>query len=320
MSDAADDKDEAAPAVVFDLEAETTIFVTRGMCSDLRPQGIVLHHPDGLVVKRRPDRAEQQRAGWTGRSGTWHESAHTRDDPTCARAEKADTRDGRTDAPDETADAGNEGTGTRDGQANSREAAEIVLWSDRSPHRVEVLAPAGTLTVYNVWREARETFGMTGEAGIRAADLAEGTVMIECSDGHPPAESVDLRVELVFWQSGAPPAGDVARDAHGRLGDDIDIAPSGARRHEAPDLSAEAFDADFALADEQGQPVAEPVRPEPDPDIAESGLAQPEAGLTADDAPQRSSDGAPDPRSAEAPRLRSPRPGWLRVPRRPGGR
>jgi len=265
VSGSAEGSTEATSALAFELDAETTIFVTRDIHSDLRAQGIVLHHPDGLVV----DSAENH-------------------------------ADGHAYTPDERADTGAERAGRRDERAC--EAEEIVLWSDRSPHCVELLAPAGPLTIYNVWREGRETFGLTGEAGIRATDLAEGTVMIECSDGHPPAQSVDLRLELAFWQTGPQQTGDA-----GSTDDSSDGWP------DDPDHES-------ALADgEQVQPEAGLAKSgfdsgQPDADLPETGLT--EQG----DAPQRSSAEPAAPPSAEALRLRSPRPGWLRGPRRPGGR
>lgn len=238
-----------AASIAFDLDTPTVVFVTRGIHSDLRPQGIVLHHPCGLRVSHAPASAS---------------TAGTDDRADDAQAGTALTAFGWT------------------------EATEIVLWSDRSPHSVELLVPEGTLTIYNVWREGRNTFGLTGEAGISATDLEEGAVMVECSDGYPPAESVDLRVELAFWEA-EPHSSEGDNAGPGASGGDSDPLPDGSPRQTA-------VPGQGSLDVETG-------------DLSGSG-----------DAPQPSNAEPTEP-SPEGPRrLQLPRPGWLRAPHRPGGR
>ena len=70
-------------------------------------------------------------------------------------------------------------------------AKELVLWSTTSP--IEV-----TVFVRNVWRDNAAMHGLLGNAMIRDFELPDGAVMLECSDGHAPRESTDLRVELRF--------------------------------------------------------------------------------------------------------------------------
>ncbi len=221
--------------VSFELAAETVVFVSRGLHSDLRPQGLVLHHQSGLLV-------------------------------------------------------------------NDASATEVVLWSDRSPHSVEVLAPAGVLTVWNVWREGRETFGLIGEAGIATTDLFEGAVMIECSDGHPPAESVDLRVELAFWDA-VPSEGESA-DLDGA---DLDVAAA-IRPDEV--LLASSIGSVEAPADGHGPRMPRPgwLRAPRHPVLWQFRQVErlPASGAEPTAAP-----------SADGHRPRSPRPGWLRAPRHP---
>lgn len=77
-------------------------------------------------------------------------------------------------------------------------AKEIVLWSTTAPIEVTVSVPAGSLMVWNVWRDNGAMHGLLGDAEIREIALPDGTVMLECSDGHAPSESTDLRIELRF--------------------------------------------------------------------------------------------------------------------------
>ena len=77
-------------------------------------------------------------------------------------------------------------------------AKELVLWSTTSPMEVTVFVPAGSLMVWNVWRDNAAMHGLLGNAVIRDFELPDGGVMLECSDGHAPKESTDLRVELRF--------------------------------------------------------------------------------------------------------------------------
>jgi len=77
-------------------------------------------------------------------------------------------------------------------------AKELVLWSTTSPIEVTVFVPVGSLIVWNVWRDNAAMHGLLGNAMIRDFELPDGAVMLECSDGHAPRESTDLRVELRF--------------------------------------------------------------------------------------------------------------------------
>jgi len=77
-------------------------------------------------------------------------------------------------------------------------ARELVLWATTAPIEVSVSVPAGSLMVWNVWRDNGATHGLLGDAEIRSFDLPDGGVMLECSDGYAPSESTDLRVELRF--------------------------------------------------------------------------------------------------------------------------
>lgn len=77
-------------------------------------------------------------------------------------------------------------------------AKEIVLWSNTAPIGVTLRVPAGSLTMWNVWRDNGAVHGLLGDSEIREIEMPDGSVMLECSDGYAPAESTDLRVELQF--------------------------------------------------------------------------------------------------------------------------
>lgn len=77
-------------------------------------------------------------------------------------------------------------------------AKELVLWSTTAPMAVTVCVPAGSLIVWNVWRDNGAMHGLLGNAEIRTIELPNGGVLLECCDGHAPSASTDLRVELSF--------------------------------------------------------------------------------------------------------------------------
>ncbi len=85
-------------------------------------------------------------------------------------------------------------------------AKELVLWSTTAPNEVTVSVPAGSLVVWNVWRDNGAMHGLLGDAEIRRFELPDGGLMLECSDGYAPRESTDLRVELHFDPAPTDPA------------------------------------------------------------------------------------------------------------------
>ncbi len=73
----------------------------------------------------------------------------------------------------------------------------IVLWADTAPKTVEVEAPSGRLSIWNVWRDDIEQAWL-GWAGIRLTHTNQGDLLLDCSDGHEPGTATDIEVALSF--------------------------------------------------------------------------------------------------------------------------
>lgn len=76
-------------------------------------------------------------------------------------------------------------------------AKRIVLWADTAPEVVEVEAPGGRLSIWNVWRDEIEQ-AWVGWAGIRLTHDDDGDLLLSCSDGHEPGTTTDIEVALNF--------------------------------------------------------------------------------------------------------------------------
>ncbi|MEM9201149.1 MAG: hypothetical protein AAGC53_05800 [Actinomycetota bacterium] len=79
------------------------------------------------------------------------------------------------------------------------DASRMVLWSDAAPEQVEVIVPAGRLTIWNVWREAGAVQAWIGAAGIRRIELdnpaCDFGVRLLAFDGHK-GSTPDLEVDI----------------------------------------------------------------------------------------------------------------------------
>lgn len=85
------------------------------------------------------------------------------------------------------------------------EAHRIVLWNTSAPAVVDVATTAaGSLRVWNVWRDGDLTQAWQGEADIAVVDEGE-SLHLRCSDGHP-GPGGDLVVELRFDRAWTQPA------------------------------------------------------------------------------------------------------------------
>lgn len=73
----------------------------------------------------------------------------------------------------------------------------LVLWSDTAPELVDVEASAGRLSVWNVWRDEIDQ-AWVGWSGIRLGPAEEAGIILRCSDGHPPGNTVDIELALGF--------------------------------------------------------------------------------------------------------------------------
>lgn len=82
-------------------------------------------------------------------------------------------------------------------QLGATTAKRIVLWADTAPEAVEVEAPRGRLSIWNVWRDEIEQ-AWVGWAGIRLTHEDNGDLLLSCSDGHEPGTATDIEVTLNF--------------------------------------------------------------------------------------------------------------------------
>jgi len=73
----------------------------------------------------------------------------------------------------------------------------FVLWSDTAPELVEVEASAGRLSVWNVWHDEIDQ-AWVGWSGIRLSAPDDAHIILRCSDGHPPGDTVDIELALGF--------------------------------------------------------------------------------------------------------------------------
>jgi len=76
-------------------------------------------------------------------------------------------------------------------------STRLVLWSDTAPEYVEVEALPGRLSVWNVWRDEIDQ-AWIGWSGIRLIPVDEAGLILRCSDGHPPGDTVDIELALGF--------------------------------------------------------------------------------------------------------------------------
>lgn len=88
---------------------------------------------------------------------------------------------------------------------NDARATRFVLWTDTAPDEVRIEAPAGRLTVWNVWNEDGSVHAWIGAAGIRRKPMDAGdhdaAARFVASDGHPPLRA-DLEFELLIDAAG----------------------------------------------------------------------------------------------------------------------
>lgn len=82
-------------------------------------------------------------------------------------------------------------------RVNGVDESRFVLWADVAPDEVEVHAPAGRLTFWNVWETDGAVHAWIGEAGIMLDELDDGTTRLQASDGHGE-RTVDLEVEITI--------------------------------------------------------------------------------------------------------------------------
>lgn len=80
-----------------------------------------------------------------------------------------------------------------------RETSTAVLWSDTAPDTVELIASAGRLTLWNVWRHEGAVHAWIGDAGIRRVDVddhdSDFALRLLATDGFGSA-SPTLEVEV----------------------------------------------------------------------------------------------------------------------------
>lgn len=92
-----------------------------------------------------------------------------------------------------------------DVRVGAHETPRIVLWSTSAPATVDVVTTkAGSLRIWNAWRDGDLTQAWLGAAGIDVDDEGE-SLRLSCSDGHPGSRG-DLVVELSFDRAWTQPA------------------------------------------------------------------------------------------------------------------
>ncbi|MAJ89082.1 MAG: hypothetical protein CL416_05750, partial [Acidimicrobiaceae bacterium] len=71
----------------------------------------------------------------------------------------------------------------------------MVLWAHSAPDKVEIAAPAGRLTLWNVWEADGAAHAWVGAAGILLDEAAGDTTRLRTSDGFGE-RTIDLEVEI----------------------------------------------------------------------------------------------------------------------------